>query len=444
MFELFYLVAGALLVGMALVGSRLQRLPVTTAMLYLGVGILLGPAVFGLIRLDPLRDAAVLERVTEAVVVISLFTAGLKLRVPFRDRRWWLPGMLASVSMALTVGGVALAGVVGLGLSWGAAVLLGAILAPTDPVLASEVQTEHPGDDDRLRFGLTGEAGLNDGSAFPFVMLGLGLLGAHELGEAGWRWFAIDVVWAAAGGLAWGVLLGTATAQVVLYLRRTHQEAVGRDEFLALGLIGLTYGGAILLHTYGFLAVFAAALALRRVERQASDDAGHGAVDDAPVGELHEAATHGERAPAYMAHAVLSFNEQLERIGEVLVVVLVGAMLTREFATLDAVWFVPLLLLAIRPVAVLLGLVGTDTGRIQKGLVAWFGIRGIGSIYYLTYALEHGLHGEDAQILTALVLTTVAVSVVVHGASVRPLMARYHERKEARAAPAARPLSVRR
>ena len=125
----------------------------------------------------------------------------------------------------------------------GAAILLGGLLAPTDPVLAADVQVEHPGDRDRLRFSLTGEAALNDGSAFPFVMLGLGLLGLHELGAFGWRWLAFDVVWAVRGGLAIGWLLGMLVGRLVLYLRRTHKEAVGLDDFLGLGLIALVLCG---------------------------------------------------------------------------------------------------------------------------------------------------------------------------------------------------------
>ena len=144
--------------------------------------------------------------------------------------------------------------------------LLGAILAPTDPVLASDVQVANPGDHDRLRFGLTGEGGLNDGTAFPFVMLGLGWLGLHELGEGGWRWWTVDVLWAVAGGLGLGYLLGTLVGRLIIYLRVRHREALGSDEFISLGLIALTYGLALLSLTYGFLAVFAAGLALRRID----------------------------------------------------------------------------------------------------------------------------------------------------------------------------------
>ena len=268
--SIWFVVAGALFISMALAGSVIARLPLTPAMLYLGIGILLGPQVSGLVRADALTHAPVLERMAEIAVIVSLFTAGLKLRVPVLDRRWLLAVRLATLSMAVTVALVATAVVVGLGFPWGIGIIIGAILAPTDPVLASDVQVEHPFDEDRLRFGLTGEASLNDGTAFPFVMLGLGLLGLHDLGDGLWRWVAVDVLWATAAGLAIGGALGTGVGQLVLYLRRTHKEAVGLDDFLALGLIALAYGIALVCHAYGFLAVFAAGLALRRVERLAS------------------------------------------------------------------------------------------------------------------------------------------------------------------------------
>ncbi|HMY74355.1 MAG TPA: cation:proton antiporter, partial [Blastocatellia bacterium] len=270
-FNLWFAIIGALLIGMAVIGSLLKRLPLTSALLYLFIGVGLGPFGAGLIRLDPLQSAAWFERVAEVAVLISLFTAGLKLRSPLSDNRWRLPLRLASVSMVVTIALLAAAGVYGLGLSLGAAVLLGAVLAPTDPVLTSDVQVEHAGDRDRLRFGLTGEAGLNDGAAFPFVTLGLGLLGLSEVQTYGWRWLAEEIA-GAAGGLAIGGLLGLAVGRFVLHLRREHREAIGLDNFLGLGLMALSYGGASLLHGYGFLAVFAAGLAIRRIERQANGE----------------------------------------------------------------------------------------------------------------------------------------------------------------------------
>ena len=428
-FDFWFVIVGALLVAMAVTGSVLRRLPLTASMLYMGVGFALGPVVAGVVRLDPVERSALLERLTEVAVIISLFTTGLKLRLPLSDGRWRPPVRLAFVSMTLTVGMVAAAGVFLLGLPVGAAVLLGAALAPTDPVLASDVQTEHPWDAERLRFTLTGEAGFNDGTAFPFVMLGVGLLGLHELGEYGWRWVAVDVVWAIVGGLGIGALLGTAVARFVLYLRREHREAVGLDDFLALGLIALSYGAALVLHTYGFLAVFAAGLALRRVER---DNTGEEPPEDVKgmdvVGEAEEIATDPDKAPAYMAQAALAFNEQLERIGELTVMVLVGAMLTPKYLAFDALWFLPLLFLVIRPLSVWLGLAGSETSYTQRNLMSWFGIRGIGSIYYLTHGIEFGIAPETAERLTALTLTVVAASVVAHGITVKPLMKFYEKR----------------
>lgn len=436
-FELLFVVVGALLVVMALSAALLKRLPLTTSILYLVVGLLLGPFVLGMVRLDPVGRSTLLERFTEVAVIISLFTAGLKLRLPFSDPGWRLPLRLALLSMTITVGLVTLAGVYGLGLPVGAAVLLGAVLAPTDPVLASDVQTKDPWDMDRLRFSLTGEAGFNDGTAFPFVMLGLGLLGLHEIGEFGWRWLAVDVVWAVAGGIGLGGLLGTLTGRVVLYLRREHKEAIGTDDFLALGLIALSYGGALLIHTYGFLAVFAAGAALRRIERRHTEDAPAREVKRmlAEGGEEEEVAAHREKAPAYMAQAVLGFNEQLERIGEVAVVVLVGSMISARYLTAEALWFVPVLLLVIRPVSVWLGLLGSQTTVTQRNLIGWFGIRGIGSIYYLMHAINHGLPPELAHTLTALTLTVVASSVAAHGITVTPLMNFYKSRQPPRPEP---------
>jgi NhaP-type Na+/H+ or K+/H+ antiporter len=427
---LWFLVVGVLLVAMALSRSVLARLPLSTAMLYLAAGYALGPHGVGLVDLDVYEQSGVWERVTEVAVIISLFAAGLKLRAPIRDGRWILPLRLATLSMTVTVGLVSLVGVLAMGLPLGAAVLLGAILAPTDPVLASDVQVTHASDRDRLRFGLTGEAGLNDGTAFPFVMLGLGLLGLHELGEYGWKWFAVDLVWAVACGLGVGALLGTLVGRLVLHLRRVHREAVGLDDFLALGLIALAYGVALLLKGYGFLAVFAAGLALRRIERTES----HGDAPPADVAaaadssEAEAVATDQEKAPAYMAQAALGFTEQLERIGEVTVVLLLGGMLSLSFLPREALWFIPLLFLVIRPVSVYAGVLGSRSTELQRGMIAWFGIRGIGSVYYLTYAMQHGLPEELSRLLAALVLATVAVSAVVHGVSVTPLMALYGRR----------------
>ncbi len=422
-----YIIAGVLFLSMALAGSVLKRLPVSTAMIYLVIGMLFGPAFIGLLDVDLVADAGLIERVTEVAVIISLFTAGLKMRVEWRNPIWRVPIRLASLSMMISIGLVTVAGVVGLGLSLGAALLLGAILAPTDPVLASEVQVTDPNDRDRLRFSLTGEAGFNDGTAFPFVMLGLGLLGLHELGPDGLRWVAIDLLWAMVGGLAIGVLCGWAVGSLMLRLRVHYQEAHGLDDFLSVGLIALSYGVALLLHTYGFLAVFAAGLAIRAIERRNAPEDDTEARShlelETELGE--EAAIRPESAPAYMAEAVLGFNERLERIAEVAVVILIGALVTSGSVDIVIIGFVVVLMLVIRPLAVAGGLVRMSVPRTQRRLLSWFGIRGIGSIYYLAYAIAHGIDETDANRLGDIVLAAIIVSIVVHGISVTPLMQRY-------------------
>ena len=429
--ELWYLVMGALLVLIAIASSTIKRLPLTTTLLYLGVGVALGPVGFKAAFIDPIARAPLLERLAELAVIVSLFTAGLKLRVSLSDRRWIPPLRLAFVSMVITVALIAAVGVLGLGLSIGAAVLLGGILAPTDPVLASEVQLENAADRDKLRFSLTGEAGFNDGTAFPFVLLGLGLIGLHEVGAWGWRWLVVDVVWASVGGLAIGAGLGAAVGNLVLYLRREHKESFGLDEFLAIGLIGLSYGAAVLAHTYGFLAVFAAGLALRGIERRRTGEE-LPKVQSRTGKEKEELATHPLKSPAYLAEAVMAFNEQVGRITEVALVLIVGATVAPRFLSPDAVWFVPLLLLLVRPFAVYLGLLGSQIDRQQRAMISWFGIRGIGSLYYLFFAISRGLPGDMAHQLTALTLSTVAVSVVVHGVSVTPLMKWYQSSRSMR------------
>jgi NhaP-type Na+/H+ or K+/H+ antiporter len=421
-FFAWFLVLGALFIMMALAGSTVKRLPFSPAMLYLGTGALLGPHTAGMVDLHPIADAVTLERLSEIAVIVSLFTAGLKLRVPLRDRRWRAPLRLALVTMVLTIAAIAVVGVTLLGLSLGAAVLLGAVLAPTDPVLASDVQVESARDTETVRFGLTGEASLNDSAAFPFVMLGLGLLGLHELGLAGWRWLAVDVVWAIVAGLGIGAACGVAIAHLVLFIRRHHREAIGLDEFLALGLVAVAYGLALLVHAYGFLAVFAAGHALRRYEHR------HASVR-APAVVLAAAAAVDDGDPpdtsAPMAGAVLAFNEQIEHVAELALVICIGAMLPAVSWPAHGVAFLVLLMLVIRPIAVWLGLRGAGLSGVQVAFMGWFGVRGIGSLYYISFALAFGFSGAEARALADITLIVIATSIVLHGISVTPLMRRY-------------------
>jgi len=423
----WFLILGALLIGFALFGTLLKRLPVTPSMFYLAAGALLGPWGIGLLQVDALDDTAMLEVLTEVAVIISLFTAGLKLRLPWSDRRWRVALLLSTAAMLLTIAGIA-AFAFAAGMALPVAVLLGAILAPTDPVLASDVQVSHEHDAEPVRFSLTGEAGLNDGTAFPFVMLGLGLMGAHDLGAFGWRWWTIDLVWAIVAGLGVGIVCGAGVARLVIYLRRVHKEAVGLDEFLALGLIALSYGIALLAGGYGFLAVFAAGLAIRRVEREHAAVTPSKQVRQAGL-SIEEQATNHATAPAYMANAVLGFNEQLERLGELAVVVVVGAMLARIESLGPGVWLALALFVVIRPLATFITLLLTRLTRTQRLFIAWFGVRGVGSVFYLAYALSHGAEGPLARQLVDLTMVVVAMSIVLHGVSVTPLMRMYSARR---------------
>jgi NhaP-type Na+/H+ or K+/H+ antiporter len=420
---------GALLLLMALAHPVVQRLPITTSLIYLLIGIALGPWWKDVLHVDPILDAPWLHRAVEVAVIVSLFTVGMKLRLPLLDRRLRPALCLASISMIITVALVAAAGVWLLHLPLGAAILLGGVLAPTDPVLASDVQTKDPRDTDKLRLTLTVEGGLNDGTAFPFVMLGLGLLGLHDLGENGWRWWLIDGAWAVIGGLSIGAVIGYGVGRLVNTLNARRRAVTALGEYLVLGLIGVSYGAAVLLHAYGFLAVFAAGVALRAVERASTGrdpdfDRIVAATEKTglPPGSVIK---HRGAAPAYFAGALLAINEQLERILEVALVLLVGAALMVAGLSYEALWFGPLLFFVIRPIAALPLLFVARFTRFEFGAISWFGIRGIGSIYYLMFAVDKGLPTAAAAPFISLTLTIVGLSILVHGVSVTPLLNYY-------------------
>ena len=408
----FVLIGGLLLVR-GLSASLLQRLPVTPAIIYLGVGMLVGPSGLNLFHFNPLKESALLEVLTEVVVLISLFSAGVKMPGTFTLRRWRAPILLATVSMALTVAMVAGFAVLVLGLPLGAGVLLGAILAPTDPVLATDVQIRHPGDRDQLRFTLTCEAGMNDGSAFPFVMLGLGLLGLHGLGENGMRWMLVDVVWATAGAVAIGVAAGVALARIGWALRRGVNKHALMDDFLGLGLIALVYGLCVLVQAWGFLAVFFAAVALRQTEQSL-------ARANTPASDANPLPTVSEGS--------LVFKEHLERLSEMVLVMLIGGTLFLTSWTWAAVGLSLFMFIVARPLSVLVGLAGSGTTWKIRGLSAWFGVRGVGSLYYLMFAIQHGLPETLALQLIQLTLIVVTLSILLHGTSVKPMLGLFWKR----------------
>ena len=443
---IWFLIVGLLLVSLAFLTPLLERLPLSVATVYLGAGLLLGPGVLGLLSWDIVRDAGLFERVSEIAVIVSLFTVGLTMRRAPRDRAWLIPLRLASVTMVLTIIALATVGVFGLGLPLGAAVLLGAILAPTDPVLASDVQLQHPSDRDTLRHAISGEAGLNDGTAFPFVMLGLGLLGLHPSDAAGlfnpwaegsfsiWAWLGWDVLWAISVGVLFGYATGWLVGKAALWMQHHLSTAFSLHEFLVLGVIALTYGVTELMYGYGFLAVFMAGYALRHIELHstgyADEPAELPAVEIGNVAEsVGQATREPEQAANFLAASLLDFNDKLEHLLSAAVVILVGGVISGANWAPSVFWLAPLLFLLLRPVAVWLGLLGSGVAGVQQALVGWFGIRGIGSVYYLTYAIEHGVEGPLAEQISSIVLSIIAVSIVVHGVTVTPLMGWYERVK---------------
>jgi NhaP-type Na+/H+ or K+/H+ antiporter len=420
----WFLLVGGLLLARGLTASVLTRLPVTPAIIYLAVGLLVGPTVLNLFHFNPLKESALLEVLTEVAVLISLFSAGVKMPVPFSFPRWRTPILLASVSMTISVGLVTAFAYYVLGLPLGAGVLLGAILAPTDPVLATDVQTRHPGDRDKLRFNLTCEAGMNDGSAFPFVMLGLGLLGLHDLGDSGLRWVLIDVLWATVAGIAIGVIAGAALARLGWQLRKAPHGHKLMDDFLGLGLIGVVYGLSVWVDAWGFLAVFFAAVALRQTEQKLASEK-LSSVTNLPIGkilpEVKSQAFDAELQSSVSGGALI-FKEHLERLSEVILVLLVGGTLFLDSWSWHAVALALFLFLVARPISVLVSLQATRTSWPIRGMVGWFGVRGIGSLYYLMYVIQHGLPQALALELIQFTLIVVTLSILIHGTSVKPLM----------------------
>ncbi|MCL7940569.1 cation:proton antiporter [Halomonas sp. ATCH28] len=424
----WFILIGALLLVVGFTYSYLKSVPATSAIVYLLIGFVVGPMGFELFHFNPLEESALLEFLTEVAVLISLYCAGVKMPAPVTLKRWRTPLQLAVVSMTFTVGLVTLFGYYWLALPLGAAVLLGAVVAPTDPVLATEVQVRHADDPDELRFALTCEAGMNDGSAFPFVMLGLGLLGLHDLGDAGWRWLAVDVLWASGAGIGIGILAGVGVGWLVNKIRTRFVGTVFLESFLGMGLIALAYGISLLVDAWGFLAVFSAAVALRHTElKLAGLEQGY----SAPV----EARPEGE--PQAMAHvhvseSSLEFNEHLERLAEIVLVLLIGGSLFWDSWSWRAVGFAAFVFFVARPVSVHLGVLGSRAPMRMRHLMGWFGVRGIGSLYYLMYAIQHGLPEDVALELIHLILVVVALSILVHGVSVKPTIARYWRSRKPR------------
>ena len=431
----WYIFVGVLLVSVAVSGALLKNKWLAPVHLLLLGGIAAGPLGLGIINLDFVKHAKLLEVASEIAVIVSLYAAGVKMRVSLNSTRWITPLILASVTMLLTVALTAVLGSWLFSLSLPAAILLGAVLAPTDPVLADKVQVEHPRDDDRLRQSLTGEAGLNDGTAFPFVLLAVGLCDPrlHELGPGLSTWFMVDLVWKVLGGLSFGAGAGYTLGKLILWVRSKSGTDEGSEELLAIGLIAIVYGVALLINTYAFLAVFAAAVSLRRIEilglkQNHKEKHHHRSANDA------DAEAEKKQSDAAFLREQTSVGSALEKISQVFLVVIVGVLLTTEGFLDWQLWaFALAMLFVVRPLAVIATLHTSTIDRTQKNLIAWFGVRGIGTIYYLAHAISLGVDqaiGDEVPILIGCCLTTIMLSIFLHGTSDTPMMRWYTSRPE--------------
>jgi sodium/hydrogen antiporter len=399
------LLTGVALLVMAFAERALRPLPVTPAMLYLLLG-LAGGAAFGAPSAAQLQAVAPMLTVAlELALLVSLFAVGLRLRVAPTWRSWGVALLLAGPGMLVAIVlGAALA-VLLFGWPWPLAILLASILAPTDPVLASDVQVLSEHDRDAVRVSLTTEGAVNDGTALPAVMAGLWLMqhppsaaGADEL---------MQLLWPVAGGTVAGIVLGWLLG-LVIRARVRRGDPLVRDELLTMGGVVLAYGVALATHTSSFVVAFALAVTLLQPLRL-------------------DPATPSESPLAERLHA---FGARIERLVEAVAVMAVGVGL------MMVPWSGPLLLFAlacslvVRPLSVF-AVVWPPLmpSRKQRRLVAWFGIRGVGSLYYLAYALAQGsLDSALATQLLGLTLASVAASILLHGLSVTKLMQTHHLR----------------
>ncbi|MCD9199694.1 cation:proton antiporter [Aeromicrobium wangtongii] len=418
-----YLLIGLALLIAVVLPAALRTVALSPPVVLLALGALMGLLPLpDAAQLKPIEDRAVLEHLTELTVIISLMGVGLALDRPLNIRswaswqRWGATWRLLAIGMPLAIATTAWLGWWVLGLAPASAILLGAALAPTDPVLASDVQVEGPTTDeadeekiderDEVRFALTSEAGLNDGMAFPFVHLAILVAGATTLGDWGPTWFAWDLVGMVVVGVVIGMLTGWALARAAFRSRRPSiRTAETGEPLLALAAVLLSYGLAQVAHGYGFLAVFACAMTLRSMERSADYHA--------------------------LMHQVV---ERLERLLTLIVLLVLGVAMTNgllgSLSWRGAALGIGLVLV-VRPVTAWLALrigAGVRTREGEKGLgrrerlaTAFFGIRGIGSIYYLAYATG-AEEFSDVDTLWSTVAFVIAVSVVLHGVTATPVM----------------------
>jgi sodium/hydrogen antiporter len=396
------LVIGILLLGVTLGSGWIERLPLSYALIYLVAGVLLGSYGIGLIKIRP--DAEFLQRLSEFVVIVSVFGCGLKINRPLKFWAWQSTIRLIGLLMPISIFALAAIGHYALGMGWGAAVLLGAILAPTDPVLASEVQLAHVEDRDELRFSLTSEGGLNDALAFPFVYFGI-----YAVKDSNWdnwlkSWVEIDLLWAIASGIVMGIVVAKAIIWIDHHLQKRRSANDLMEDFVAISIILITYSLTELVNGYGFLAVFVAGLIVQR---------SYFGQHEKRIGQME-------------------FTEQIEKLLEITAIVILGTVLLFEpmFKYVgQSLLVAALLFLVIRPLGVWLSTLGGGLPKNTRNLMGWFGIKGLGSIYYLAYALGQGVTGETAEQIAWITYTVVVLSIIIHGISAYPLMAWYEDVK---------------
>lgn len=404
---------GAVVLITAWLPLVIKDLPLSLPIICIAIGALfVWSPLSPIVGVNPLENRYLTERLTEFVVIVSLMGAGLKLDRPIAWRGWETTWRMLGIAMPLTIAAIALLGWGILGLGVAAALLLGAALAPTDPVLASDVQVGPPqsGQEDEVRFALTSEAGLNDGAAFPFVYLAIAIALSQATGEPFLAdWLLVDVVWKLAAGIGIGWLGGKMMGYLAFHLPHRIGLSETGDGFVALGITCLAYGSAELINGYGFLAVFVAALALRSVER------GH---------HYHE--------------NLHSFAEQIERLVMMVLLVCFGAAIADGsiFAALnwEVVAVAALILFVVRPLCGWVALAFFRAPAVEKAVIAFFGIRGLGSFYYIAYALGQA-EFEQPEILWVTVCLVVLASIVMHGVTVTPIMRRLDRQRGSPEAP---------
>jgi NhaP-type Na+/H+ or K+/H+ antiporter len=392
-YKLALAVVGGALLGAAWLPHLIRRRPLTLPIIYVLAGLGLYALPLPLPPPDPFRFPRLAEHLTELAVLVALIGAGLRIDTRFGWRRWTLTWRLLAITMSATILAGWWLGQAWLGYGVASALLLAAVLAPTDPVLAADVQVHPPGEggEDPVRFALTSEAGFNDGLAFPFVWLAVALAldAAGEPMDWG-RWLALDVLWRVLGGIGIGAAVGYGLMHLIFRSERAPNLSTSSDGLTALAITLIVYGVAELCHTYGFLAVFVGAQVVRQLEHD------------------HE------------YHATLDlFAQQCERLLTALLLLLLGGAVAGGILRglgWREITFAAIFVLAVRPLAGWLALLGTTLTRRERWAIAIFGVRGIGSLYYLAFAFNHAQF-EDTQALWSVVALVVLLSILLHGVS---------------------------